>query len=1200
MYKNFTLKFEVLNPHVHRFLLVMRLTAFFLLVAFMQLSASTMAQRITLVQKNAPLENVLKEIRKQSGYSIIYDLDVVLNAKPVTVNFNAVSVAEAIQKSLASQSLNFSLDGRTIVIKEATLADKVAEAVVDKEIKILVRDSLNQPLPGANVYNKTLNKMYVSNAKGEVVINNIPANGLVLQFTFVGFKPEEAFVDRSTGTPFMMIMRAASADLTEVNVISTGYQKLSSERAAGAYVTVTHEELEKTPTVNLLERLEGKVPGVKFDVRRNTIQIRGVNNYSGGGGLPLIVLDGFPLMNPSDLPALTRLVGTGFGNSVISNVNIADIENITFLKDASAISIWGSRAANGVIVIDTKKGKRNDPSLNFSYTFGASKNPSLSKLKWMNSAQYVDMEQEMVNKGFLVDPASASPGNELYTPNNSEATEWMYRVKRGTATAAQRDAALAEISSRNAYKQIEDNLLQNAVNHQYNLSYSGSNENSSYYVSGGYVKDVPIFKSNMAENMFVNANTSTSFFKKRITLRALINYQFSKSIYNAAAINALSISTTALRPYDLLIDAAGNNISRTSVFRESIASGFVAQGYLPFGYSAMEELNYSNYTSKSNVFRINTGLNGKIAKWLNADVSFSSQRQLGSNVTVDELNSYNSRIFVNTGTVVTNGKLVYNVPYGGRYITANDNNYDTGVRGQLNADFTIKEAHHVNIIAGAEIRETGVSNTNETRYGYNEDTGTIIAANPTTSYLTLYGYSTTIGNNLSNVGTSKKRYLSYYSNGSYAFNDKYIATGSIRFDDYTLLGIDRSKRALPFWSAGIRWNADRENFLTDMKWLSRLAIRATIGTSGSVPQNGSNITLLSLSGADPRTGQPVANITSPANSDLGWETTRSVNLGLDFSMLNNRLSGTFDVYSKRTHGLLANFAFNGTYGWSSLQFNSGTLSGHGYEFMLSGEPIRAGAFSWRSSVNLSYTTNIVTDARYQNNASSIAGTAATVEGMPLGSLYAYRWAGLDNKGQSQIYDRNNNVISNTTNLTSAFTKDDLKYVGRAYAPYSGGFMNNFKYGQFDVAVQITGYFGHVFSKSSVDNYPTFEGSYTGVLGRQEDLAYRWRNPGDEANTNVPGLTGVNFNSINRYRFSDALIRKADNIRLQQVSFGYTVPRRFLPNGFVKSLTVSANVRNLGVIWKANKDGIDPEYVNTGNFTGIPPTTSYVFGLNASF
>lgn len=1198
MYKNFT-SLGLPNRQLRKLLFVMRLTAVILLAALMQLSASTKAQKVSIVEKNAPLERVLKEIRRQSGYNIIYDLNLILDAKPVSIQVNQINVLEAVQKSLNNQPLTFSVDGKTIVIKERSIADKLVDLVKDIDVKVSIRDSLGRPLPGANVYNKTINKMYVTDKEGDIFIKNVPANGYVLQISYIGYKGEEIFVDRKTITYYVKLNAAASA-LDEVAVVSNGYQKISKERAAGAYSTISGKELEGTPAVNLMERLEGKIAGVKFNIRGNNIQIRGVNSYAGASGTPLIVLDGFPLMDPSDRAQLTKITsGNTFGNSIISSINIADIEQITFLKDASATSIWGSRAANGVIVIDTKKGRKGISQVNLSYNFGISKNPSIANQRWMNAAQYIDLEQEMVDKGFLVDPASATPGNAIYTPNNSEATEWMFRVKRGTATAAERDAALAELAMHDGEGQVENNLLQNAVNHQYNLSYSGGSENSTFYVSGNYTKDIPIFKSNFAENGFVNANTSTSLFNKRITLRALINYQYSKSQYNASAVDALSVSTTALRPYDLLVDANGNSIGRTIIFRQSVANTMMGQGYLPFSYSAVDELNYSNTIARNNVIRLNAGINGKITNWLNADVSISSQRQFASSYTLNELNSYTGRILVNTGTVVTNGKLVYNVPYGGRYITYGNNSSETALRGQLNADVTFAKDHHFTAIAGTELRETQAGNTSETRYGYNEDTGAVGIANPSVSYMTMYGYTQTLGNNLSGLVMSRKRFLSYYSNASYNYKDKYFATGSVRFDDYTMMGVDRSKRAKPFWSLGLRWNANQEEFIKSTDWLNTLALRATIGTSGVVPQGGSNIPVLTLTGSDSRTGQPIASIETPANSDLGWETTRQGNIGVDFGFFKGRLNGSFDVYTKRTRGLLANFNYNATYGWPSLTFNSGTLSGHGYEFSLNGEPLRVGKFNWKSVFNFGYTTNKVTDARFENNASSLVGAATSVNGMVLGSLYVYKWAGLDNKGQSQIYDRNNNIINNTTNLSNAFTKEDLAYVGTLYAPYSTGFFNTFKFAEFEAGIQITGYFGHVFMKNAVTNYPTFQGSYSGVLGRQVELASRWRNPGDELTTDVPGLTGVNFNSINRYRFSDAQVRKADNIRLQQISLTYQLPKRFLPRNTFKSISVSANVRNLGVIWRANKEGIDPEFVSNGNFGSVTPTPSYVFGINAT-
>jgi TonB-dependent starch-binding outer membrane protein SusC len=195
--------------------------------------------------------------------------------------------------------------------------------------------------------------------------------------------------------------------------------------------------------------------------------------------------------------------------------------------------------------------------------------------------------------------------------------------------------------------------------------------------------------------------------------------------------------------------------------------------------------------------------------------------------------------------------------------------HDNGLRGQLNGDWLLGGVHQFNALAGAEVRETLAENNAVTRYGYDEDSGTFKTVNSTTPYNTLYGYTMTIGDNTGGIIKSRKRYFSYYGNASYSFDSKYVATGSFRFDDYTLLGIDRSKRAKPFWSAGLRWNAAKEDFISSVSWITDLAFRATIGTGGNVPRGGSNITVLSISGVDSRTNQPIASIQAPGNTEPG-------------------------------------------------------------------------------------------------------------------------------------------------------------------------------------------------------------------------------------------------------------------------------------------------------------------------------------------
>ncbi|WP_345948941.1 SusC/RagA family TonB-linked outer membrane protein [Mucilaginibacter sp. PAMB04274] len=1203
MYTIYTIGVVVPQRQIQKILQVMRWTTLILLLGLLQVNAASMGQRITLNRQNASLESILKEIHRQSGYDIVYDLQLITKAEPTSLTLKDATLPQALRAALADQQLSFEIDNKTITIKERSLLEKLKNILPTAvDIRCVVTDSLGNNLPGAVATVRGTKKSYISDKNGEFTVSDVPEAGLVLSVTYIGYQSQDIYVDRSDKIPHKIILRSTMTRLNEVNVIYDGYTKISKERAAGAYAAISHDEIQSTPSANLMERLIGKLPGVNFDVRNNKIQVRGVNEYTTAGN-PLIVVDGFPLISSDDQPGITKATGAVTGNAIINRFNPDDIEQITVLKDASATSIWGSRGANGVIVIETRKGKKGLPLINMNYTYGVSQRPSLKSLAWMNSSQFIDLEQEIVDRGLITDPALSTGSSALYVANNSEATEWMFRVKRGTATVAQRDAALAELSSHNSLDQIDQYLLQNSITQQTNISISGGAENTVYSVSGNYTRNQPFYKNNLSDNFYLNSNLSSGLFRKRLTFRTGLNVQYDKYRYNGAAVDALSTTTTSLRPYDLLVDGNGNRIQRTIIFRQSIADNFTAQGYLPFGYNALDELNYSNSINKSTTIRLTAGLNGKIIDGLNADISFMSQRQLNSIVTVNELNSYANRIQLNTGTVVNSGKLVYNIPYGGTYFESNPDAYDTGVRGQLNYDHTFRSVHQLTALAGTEIRETGTNTTSSTRYGYNQDANSIGSFNPSVSYMTLYGYSSTLGNNLSGISATKRRYLSYYGNAGYSYDNKYFVTGSIRFDDATLIGVDRSVRAKPFWSAGIRWNADKENFLAKVEWLSGLAFRASLGTSGTIPTLGSNVTLLSVSNSsDSRTGLTTASITTPANSTLSWSTTRQLNIGTDFSLFKSRLIGSFDVYTKKTTDIPRPLPYNPTYGWSSLTYNTATLKGHGIDLGVTGEILRFRQFKWSSTLNFSYTTNEIADERYANQTSSLLTNSTYVNGLPIGALFVYKWAGLDKLGESQIYDRNNNIVSSTAS-TANFTREDLKYAGVTYAPYSGGFFNTFTFGPFAATAQINYYFGNVFMRPSItyNNYPSSGNStFYGSIGKVEDLAYRWRQPGDEANTNIPGIANSNYNSIYRYQYSDVLLEKGDHIRLQQVSLGYSVPDKYLAKTIIKSLSLSGNIQNLGIIWRANKHNLDPLYINNGNYSNLPPAKSFLLRLNASF
>lgn len=1188
-----------------KIMLVMKLTAMLLTIAFMGASAIGVSQSVTLSGRNIPLERTFETIRSQTGYHVFCDRQLLTAALPVNVNAANMPLDQFLNIIFRDQSLQYLIREQTIFVSKknaAPTADKQTETVNVVLVQGIVTDENGHILYGATIKVKGTERSIINGKDGkfEMALNI----GDVLIVSYVGFETKEVKISNSTD--LTIALKHATINIDEINVkVSTGYQTISKERATGSYTVITGEELQDVPALNILEKLEGKAPGVRFDIRNNTIQIRTVNTYSINTA-PLIVIDGFPLIAPNTDQKLTTLGSSQMANgAVLSALNANDIDQITFLKDAVATSIWGSRGANGVIVIQTKRGKKGAPVINLSSTIGFSKAPSISDLKWMSTAQYVDLEREMYDKGFFADATTQSYYNPLQSPNPSEVLEWLFRVKRGTATQAEADAAIAAISQRNNASQIQKYLLRTAVNQQHNLSISGGGDNNSYFLSGNFSKDQPIFKSNSAQSVTMTGNFTNELFNRRVRLSTGFNYQYSDNIANIAAVEALGLSTTSLRPYDMLVDDNGQRIQRNVTLRPEVNDSLVKLGYLPFTYNAIDELNNSNTKTSLNNIRINTGVNVKLTNWMNLDLSGMYQRNVSNMQTINNIEGYSARTLVNMGTVInpTTRKPVYNIPYGGTYTLTDGTAWDYNLRALLNVNYTFNTDHQLIALAGTEIRQTYSKSYNSIRYGFDKDANSFATVNPTTPFMTMYGWTTTLGNNQSGISESRNRYLSYFGNAGYTYKSKYNVSGSVRFDDYTLLGLERSKRAKPFWSAGVKWSAMQEDFMQGVPLLDMLDLRMTYGTGGAVPLAGNNVSVISLNTTDPNTQQPVATIQRPANQQLGWELTKTVNVGLDLALLNHRLSAGIDVYQKKSNGILATFPFNPTYGWSSLSYNTGSMKSHGFETGITGKIVDKKDWSITSTLNFSYGKTKITDSRYNTTlASTLVTGTSMVNGYPMGAMFVYRSAGLNPEtGQTRIYDRNDKIVESTTGLTSAFDINDIKYVGQKTAPYYGGFFNTFRYKGFELGVQMTYYFGHKFLKPSINNYPDYSGTFYGTLGRQEDLAKRWRQPGDEANTDVPGLSNINFNSITRYRYSDKLVRSADNIRLQQISLGYNVPTAVLPKSVFKSLNVSGNVRNLGMIWARNKEGYDPEYLNaSSNYYSMPPVTSYMFNINASF
>lgn len=1187
----------IFSNFIIKLLMRFQLFCILFLVLFLQTATALHGQnKINLNVKRASLEQILQQVRAQTGYDYVIRPEHNKSFSALTINLNDLELKEVLGLCFQGQSLGFIVRNNTII---------VTDQQQQRTINGIVTDTQQKPLAGATVRIKDSDNLTRTNGKGIFVLSNVP-NDAILEISYLGYELRQIDLSGTSVSnlgPLFVLKQQISA-LDEVSVMAnTGYQKLDPSKATGSLVVIDDKKIQESPALSLIERLEGQIPGVQFDTRTNSILVRSPNTFSSTSSTPLIVIDGFPAMeqqlssNPTG--SGNRLSATSTSAGILNNFNPDDIASITVLKDAAAASIWGSRAANGVIVIETKADKMGKNSINFSSTLGTSAPPNLHNLRSMNAAEYIDFEKELFDNNFFYDPASG-----WRAPNRSDAIMTMFRTKRGEISLAEQNSILNQLGQVDNRQQIRDQLLQAAQSQQYNLSFNGAVQGARYYASAVYSKDRPIYRENDANNMSLTFNVENNYFNNKLKVSLGLNHTIQKSKVNSAAIGAISPGPFGLTPYNLLLHQNGNSISRYYAFTPEVTQQrFESQGYLPWSYNHIDELNLSNDRYDNNLTRFTGQLVYHPLSWLNASLSGSYQKSLRNMESLRDRDSYEMRDLINSGTTVSStGKLVYGVPLGGKYVTSNNKTDDYSLRFQLDGSKKFNNIHQIDVFAGSEIRQSQTMGYLQTRYGFDKDTYQSTVINPTVPYKDIYGGNKTLNIQDAPINIDRIRYLSYYANAGYTLLEKYFLTSSLRFDDATIIGVDRSKRAKPFWSTGLRWDLHKEDFMRALPWINALSWRGSIGTGGSVPRDGTSYTLYSASITDFYTQLPTGSISIPANQLLGWETTRTFNTGMDITALNNRLTVNLDYYTKRSYGIVASVPYNSTYGWSTLSFNTSNMKSHGIDLSIQGQLIQRANWKWNSAFNLAYSNNEVTDDRFPNTLKTPGETSTPIEGYPIDQIFAYHWAGLDDKGRSLIRDGKGNILDSETS-TDEFRPTDLRYMGRMSAPYFGGWTNTVSYKNFTLTARMTMKLGHKVRWKEVNGtqYPTDIAGFDGYLPNSKALIDRWRKPGDEAHTDIPGVINTNLNSIQRFEYANINVLDASHIRLQMLALNYSFPASILGNNkAIKTLSIGATATNLGLFWKKTDRDIDPDYMFDGSYGSMPPVTSYVFRINMGF
>lgn len=1033
-----------------------------------------------------------------------------------------------------------------------------------------------KPLAGATILVPGKNTTTFADSVGRFKIPASNKEDITLLIKFIGYKDTLVKLAYPARSPLSILLESDTKELSEV-VVSTGYQKLPKERATGSFSQIDNKLFNQQVGPDILSRLSAIANGLTVDRGTNgtgQLMVRGLSTIRGPKD-PLIVLDNFPY------------------SGSINNINPNDVENITILKDAAAASIWGARAANGVIVITTKKGQYNQPlSIDFNANITIGEKPDLSYLKQISSSDFIDVEQLLYSKGYYNSQINSSSKTAL-----SPVVELLIQKAQGTINDA--DAQINSLRNADVRTQFSRYMYQKAVNQQYALSLRGGTSKISWNTSGGYDKDMNNLDAGYSR---YNLRFQTEYRPiKDLRLSSELYYTQSENTSGKPGYGSILSKTPYLFPYAQFADKDGNALPLNKDYRQSYIQTAGGGKLLDWQYFPLNDYTHSTSTTTLNDLILNTSINYKLARGLSADVKYQYERQQRSLNNLQDEDSYYARNTINLySQIKADGSVDYKVPKGGILDYTDATLASQNIRGQINYENNFGR-NEISAIAGGELRSAHTKSISDRIYGYDPEYLTFGNVDYNVQYPTFITQALSFVQNNRDISDQTTRYVSVYANGAYTFDRKYTISLSARRDASNLFGLNVNDQWNPFWSAGASWNLSNESFYKSSV-VPYLRLRATYGFSGNINPAMVAVTTINYLGVrSPYTNSPYARFNNYANPELKWETSKVSNVGLDFKLLDDILTGSMEFYIKNGTNLFGTALLDYTSGVGpTIVKNVASMKGKGLDLELKSLNLNKGV-KWTTLLNFSYYKDKITD--YSVNSlqgsrfvsTSSAAPLNGIKGYPVYSVFAYRWAGLDHDtGDPQGYF-NGKVSKDYTSLTGTATVlSDLKYFGSAIPTVFGSMINNVSYKRLSMNFSLVYKLGYYFRRRSI-NYSSLYSSWLG----HADYAKRWQKPGDETITNIPSMVYPTTTARdNFYNGSEVLVDKGDHIRLQYINISYDLGNKLFKQTYVKSLQVYANVSNIGIIWRANKDHIDPDY-NNGSYPLIEPK-SYALGLRASF
>jgi TonB-linked SusC/RagA family outer membrane protein len=1021
-----------------------------------------------------------------------------------------------------------------------------------------------EPLPGASIIVKGSTYGTVSNEDGKFSLS-LNEGRSTLIISFIGFLKVEKEVVVPYNGELEIYLDPDDFTLGEVEIVSTGYEQLPKERATGSFVLMDEALLNRRFSTNILDRLEDITPGLLFNRGPGEgLRIRGRNTLFANTA-PLVIVDNFPYDGP------------------LENINPNDVENITVLMDAASASIWGAQAGNGVIVITTKSGASGKvPEVRFNSNINVIERPDLYYDPVVGVETFLDLEEYLFGRGLYT-----FRENNLFRPPLSPWVETLIAHRDGLISDTEKTALRSNFGASDFRQDLYRHFYQPAIQSQHFLGVSGGDRKANYNFSLGYDKNRADVVGNNDRRITLSAKGGWKLLKnEKLTFN--FGFHFTENRNNRST----EVPNGFL--YESLEDEFGNPLPVIRQYSRRFVENNQFGDLLDWRYFPLKELGILDFEDRQEEVRVNLAAGYQLTDWLSADVLYQQWRNNRNNHQLHPERSFFARELVNRfAQLDQNGNLVTPVPPGSIFDRTNFSADSYNFRGQLRINKDFGDKGDLSGIVGVEWREFTSIQHNARHYGFRERFGTsaVVAFNTLfpNSVNGMLGMIPAPG--ASHPGVTD-RFESQFANFAYSYNKRYILSASARRDASNLFGVATNQRVVPLWSTGFAWILSEENFFSS-SWLPYLKLRTTYGYSGNVNRSVTAfLTATSLPGAlNGLTGLRYAQIANPPNPDLRWETIGTWNLGLDFSTKNNRFSGSLEYYIRNGSDLFGDLPLSRTSGVTQIRGNFAETKTNGLDLQLNVQTVTGDKFHWDTRFFLSAVNERVTAYEIEPSVSMLMGTFGTVPrvGKPLFGVYSYDWAGLDPDTGDPMGLLNGEPSTDYREILFQTTLETVNFHGPSRPSVFGSLLNSFSLGKLSMSFNISYRLGYFYKRRSVEYNSVFNGNIPHI-----DFESRWQQPGDELITNIPSMP-QNTNSLrdNFYFHSEALVERGDNIRLQDIRLSYNTGKS-IGRTLFKNAEVYLYANNLGILWKASDDPLDPD------FRTMRPLASIATGIRLDF